>query len=722
MKNLFFILYSIGIVHASQAQKVHSYPLAEKDSLFCLYFGDTLADPYQWMEDPDDPRLEIWLNQQKKLTQKQQKQQTKVWALRDQLVSMYHDKKNETLSTYKDEEKSAESKYVFKSKHTNYKRWPDLLYKRRAFVNYETLFRTKDFMYDKHDHILVRQRMVNEEEDIAAFLISHQGSDWVEVHFFDLNSGKHLQDTLKYLQSSSKMVWDGRGVYYDRYDPPKEGKEFLNVATGQALYYHKIGTPQEEDTPLYQNPNTTGTNRFYFFQLGDRTLFLSHFYTVRDKMYRAWSYAPMQKDESFLLNNFLIYPKDEHFTIDLVKTFGDTVILTTDWNAPNGKVLMMDINQPNQVNELVPEYDMNLRGVDQLGDDKIICSYRKDNLFSALIFNLRGELIKKIDAPEGKKLNALGEASQDSRFTEFCISSFYHPDLWYQMSLENYDIKPVQSVTVPYDADDLETRYVKYRSKDGTEVPMFITCLKDTKLNGKNPTLIYGYGGYGHTIDPFYDPQLTLMMLHGGILAIPNIRGGGAEGEDWGESGRRLKKQNAIDDFIAAAQYLVDQNYTSPDQIVIKGKSHGGLLVAAAATQRPELFKAVIAEAGPYDMLRFDQFTAGSVSTNLLEFGSTSDKKDYQNLRSYSPLHKVKAGTRYPDFLLITGDSDDRVPPLHTYKFLASLQQNGDPIGLYQMYVVPGSGHGGALSNKDWEAKTLFEYYFLFDQVGLRFY
>jgi prolyl oligopeptidase len=285
------------------------------------------------------------------------------------------------------------------------------------------------------------------------------------------------------------------------------------------------------------------------------------------------------------------------------------------------------------------------------------------------------------------------------------------------LSLSNLTFKPTVEISVPYDPESLETRYVKYTSKDGTQIPMYITCMKDTKLNGKNPTLLYGYGGYGTTVEPSYDDSMALWLIHGGILAVPNVRGGGAVGSDWGLEGRRLKKQNTIDDFIAAAEYLIKENYTSSNNLGATGGSHGALLVGSAVIQKPELFKAVVAEAGPYDMLRFGMFTVGDVSTNINEFGTVTDQNDYINLRSYSPLHNIKEGVKYPNVLLITGDHDDRVPPFHSYKFLATLQQKASSESLYLLYVIAGAGHSGGLTNNDRVDKILYEYAFLYDQL-----
>jgi prolyl oligopeptidase len=354
-----------------------------------------------------------------------------------------------------------------------------------------------------------------------------------------------------------------------------------------------------------------------------------------------------------------------------------------------------------------------------MGRDKLACIYNDQGKNIVLIFNLKGELLRKIDFPEGKKLNSFYENDDNATHTDFCISSFFHPDLWYQLSLTDLTFKPSNTISVPYKAETLETRYVSYKSKDGTEVPMYITCLKKTKLDGNNPTLLYGYGGYGVTVRPRFDESLTLWLLRGGIIAVPNVRGGGANGSAWALAGRRLNKQTAIDDFIAAAEYLESENYTNSNKLAINGGSHGGLLVGAAMMQRPELFKAVIAEAGVLDMLRFEKFTIGTVNVNTNEFGNTTNPEDYANLKSYSPLHNIKKNKKYPNLLLITGANDDRVPPFHSYKFLATLQEKASNESLYQVLVINGSGHGGALTAEDFTKKIMCKYAFLFRQLDV---
>lgn len=705
------LFFTIGL---SYAQKEYDYVLAPQDSITDIYFNVTIKDPYQWMEDVTDVRMADWLDYQTKLIRKT-KNKLSIMPLRDQMGTMFHGVREKDIKTNLADDKTEKSKYEFDFKHQNFNRSPNLLYRLRGAKNYKRLVDTRKFVSDKDDNINIYGRYINEEEDLAAIAISLNGSDWLELFFFDLKSGEQLEHTLKDLRKGSAVILDGKNMFYDGFDAPEQGRESLDKAKGQKLFFHQFETEQSQDKLLYENPDVTGTNRFNFRKIDDK-FFFDNPYLHKGEVYRTLSVASVDS-LNLDIKDFMIYPNDKKIELKIEEVFGDKVLLKTNWDAPNGRVLLSDLNNPNSPSEIIPEYDVQLKYVNRLGKDKFVCVYRNENKELALIFDLQGKLLNKIEFPEGKKVNYLYENDEDAEFTDFCISSFYHPDLWYQLSLKDLSFKPTVALSVPYDPEALETRYVKYTSKDGTQIPMYITCLKDIELDGSNPTLLYGYGGYGITVEPSYDESKALWLLKGGVLAVPNVRGGGAEGLDWGLQGRRLNKQNAIDDFIAAAEYLTNENYTNSEKLGVNGGSHGALLVTAAAVQRPELFKAIVAEAGPYDMLRFNNFTVGSVATNINEFGTVSKIEDFKNLKSYSPLHNIKKDEKFPDLLLITGESDDRVPPFHSYKFLATLQAKASSESLYLLYVIPGAGHGGALTANDYVDKFLYKYGFLYYEL-----
>ncbi len=717
MRLLFALLISLSY-QLIDAQKIHTYPIAPKDTIVDIYFSDRIEDPYQWMENPEDIRLSAWLEEQKDLTKKLSRKQSRKLLLEKQLRSMYNDMDRESLYTFENKNKKNKVKYIFKNKWNSYSKSPDLLYKKKNDTNFKYLVRSKDFIQSKKDHIVVKSKIINEKEDLAVVTISRNGSDWLTGYIFDFARGKFTNYTLNNLRIGSHIEWHGKDLYFDAYDAPIAGRELLDKAKGQKLY--KLSNIKDSliTEVLYSHYDIDGTSSFNY-DIIEEKLFLYHGLKSRDNVYKCISVDDLSKP-SFFPQKLLVYPGDSDIKLSIEYIKNDTVLIKTNWNAPNYKVLLAQFSKPNQLEEFIPEYDVVLESVDKLGGDKLACRYSENDQDLALIFSMKGELLKTIDFPKGKKLKYLYEYNEEATHTFFSVSSFYHPELWYDLSLKNLSFKPAESLTVPYDADKLETRYEIFISKDGTEIPMYITCKKNIKLDGTNPVLLYGYGGYGNTIEPFFNESNCLFVLHGGVLAIPNVRGGGAKGSTWAEQGRRLNKQNAIDDFIGAAEYLIDKGYTCPKKLAINGGSHGGLLVGAAITQRPDLYKAAIAEAGVLDMLRFSQFTVGSVATNINEFGIPDNTEDYKNLKSYSPLHNIKRNEKYPDVLLISGDNDDRVPPHHSYKFLARLQECGDSENLFHIYITPGSGHGGALTPKDALDVILYKVHFLIDQMDIQ--
>ena len=702
-----------------QGQKHYEYPIAPVDETVETYFGDSIADPYRWMENPEDIRLTTWLKSQSGLIHKEERHQNYEDVLETQIRSMYADSNSygsdETIRIF---EKNY-GKYAFKNKYSRIDRYPDIYYKLSGEDKYKLLVKIKDLKLSREDQVVVMHKHVNPEHDLMALEISRNGSDWREIVFYDLKEGTPLPDTLKYLRASSNLVWHGKNLYYDRFDVPVEGRELLDKATGQKLYYHTLGSPQSEDTLLFTNPDRSGTYIFSYFKMDDK-LFFYHYLKVKGKLVHVLSVGNYNA-KSIFLRNFLIYPTGQSLDFEIEEAIGDKAYIRTNWNAPHYKVIKVDLNQLNKSEDFIPEFDVVLTEVNRLGQDKIVGMYKKGNRDLAMIYDLEGALLKKIPFNKGKKVKDFFENDPEITETVFRVSSFYHPDLHYSINLDNLKIRALDSLSVPYNPKSLETKYINYTSKDGTEIPMYITCLKGTELNGNNPTILEGYGGYGVVLEPNYDEDKVLWMLHGGILAVPGIRGGGANGSDWSLAGRRLNKQNAVDDFIAAAEYLIKEKYTSSSKLAIEGGSHGGMLVGAAVTQRPELFKAAIGRAGVYDLMRFENYTIGSIANSINEFGSMANPEDYQNLKNISPLHHIQDGIKYPDILLITGDHDDRVAPFHSYKMMAELQSKAQNTSKYLLYVVPGAGHYGATHGEQYLNMLMFKNYFLFDRLGLDF-
>lgn len=715
--HLFFILFSLALF----GQKKINYPTVEKANIYNIYHGDSIYDPYQWMENLEDPRLKDWLKDQKNILEKQKRQYVNTQKLNAQLYSMYSKTIEIVDSGYEQELYFESEKYQFDYKTVRNDRTPELLFKRTTDKRYRVLFRMRDLRRNKEDNVVVENVIINDDENLAALFVSFNGSDWREVYFCDLIKEELLPEKLTFLQNTSWLVWHGRNVYYDRYNTSDES-EITKIASGQKLYFHNVDDPQENDKLVYTNQDTTGKTHFRFQKLGAEKLFLAYNLESRGQFYSVLSTVSLIDKQSFIPKNFLVYPSSQDASFNLEAIFGDTLLLSTTSGAPNGRVVKTNINQENQLAEVIPQFDIPLVDVLKIDKNKVVAIYADKGTNKALVFDTQGTLLKNIEAPEGKYLSNVALDKKREGYLSFTISSFYHPQLRFYLSLDNLKLEPASRLEMPYDPEELETKYVTYTSKDGTEIPMYLTMKKGLKMNGKNPTLIYGYGGYGITLRPNFDEAHTLMILHGGILAVPAVRGSGAKGRDWALEGRRLKKQNTIDDFISAAEYLIENKYTSSEKLALNGSSHGGLIMASVMIQRPELFKTVIAEAGPYDMLRLENYSAGYNVTNLGEFGSVDNQMDFDNLLSYSPLHNVKSGIKYPNLLLITGDNDTRVPPFHTYKFLATLQEKASNESLYHLYIISGTGHDQGQTNADFSDYLMYKYYFLFDQLGIEFY
>lgn len=714
-------LTSLGYVYA---QKSFEYPITPKDTVTNTYFGVEVEDPFRYLEDTEDDRTKQWLGDQEKVTNKYSRKLLSLSDIRQWVFQVY-DTKFKPFDKVKKDHRQA-NKPEFKRKLKNFNTPPDFYYKRGKNDFFRELVRVKDHKRFREDNVGVTSYSVDDSSKYVAVELSHSGSDWREAFIYDLSTGKQLNDTIKYI-GSLDPIWSGGGFYYIRYDKPVKGKELLNVRRGERLCYHRVGSPQEKDKVMFQNPDKENRYRMWYQSLdsivdkkvNSRKILLNYPRKIKDKWYRARAIVDISNEENFSPQTFLITPNEQGAFYHIEAVFGDSLIIRSNLESPNNRVLICDKTKLNKVSELVPEYQDNLIEVNPLGKDKIACIYLLDGVNSVLIFNLKGELLRSIVFPKGKSVSGF-YAKKDKTYSDYWIHSFFHPAIKYKLNLETLASEAAGKLLIPYKHDKLKTEYVKYKSKDGTEIPMYLTYAKDLEMNGTNPTLIHGYGGYGITLKPSYDQENIIWLLNGGILAVPNVRGGGAKGRDWADAGRGLNKQNAIDDFISAAEYLQNNQYTNPDKTAISGGSHGGMLVAAALTQRPDLYKVAIPQAGVYDMLRAEQFTVGHVATNYFEYGSVTDSLDFNNLYSYSPIHNVQKGVKYPSILVITGDNDDRVPPLHSYKFVATLQEKGSDESAYILKVNKGTGHQSALTIEDYLNDISYRYNFLFNELKVK--
>jgi prolyl oligopeptidase len=536
--------------------------------------------------------------------------------------------------------------------------------------------------------VAVSGMQVSPDGKLLAYSLSASGSDWQEWKVRDVATSKDLSDDLKWVKFSG-VSWtrDGKGFYYSRYDEPKE--ESLKATNYfQKLYYHKLGTPQSEDALVYERPD----QKDWLFNSSvteDGNYVIITVYQGTDVKNRVYYKDLRSKDAQVvkLLDDF-----DGAYTF--IGNEGARFFFQTDQEAPRGKVIEVDVNKPARTNwkVIVPEGKETLQATTFV-NNKFILNYLKDAYTQVKVYDAAGKLVNEVAFPGIGSAEGFGGKAVDKE-TFYSFTGFTTPTTIYRYDVTTGKSTVFRQPKVDFNSIDFETKQVFYTSKDGTKVPMFITHKKGLKLDGNNPTYLYGYGGFNVSMTPAFSVGNLVWMEMGGVYAQPSLRGGGEYGEAWHQAGMKLTKQNVFDDFIAAAQWLIDNKYTSTPKLAIGGGSNGGLLVGAALTQRPDLFGATLPQVGVMDMLRFQKFTIGWAWVS--DYGSSESAEEFKVLYAYSPLHNIKPGTSYPPTMVTTADHDDRVWPGHSFKFAAALQaaQAGPAPVLIRIETKAGHGAG----------------------------
>jgi prolyl oligopeptidase len=524
----------------------------------------------------------------------------------------------------------------------------------------------------------------------AAYAVQHAGSDWRTWRVRDVASGQDLADELRYLKFTS-VSWDksGRGFFYSKFPDPAEGDEYTSLNLENKVMYHRLGTPQEDDVVVYWRPEQPTWN--YWAQVSEDGRYLIILISVgTDDRFRVYV---RDLDHPYAAPVALI--DDFEHSYDYIENDGPVFYMRTNHNAPRGRIVAIDLRRPapSQWREIVPEAEGVLQGVNML-DNLFVCDYLVDVKSQVQMFAVDGRHVRTVDLPGvGTAGGFMGSRSDTT--TYFTFSSFAIPPSIYRYDMISGETTLHFQPELDFDPTAYVTEQVFYSSKDGTRVPMFVTRRRDSALDGTHPTILYGYGGFNISLEPGFRVSRVAWLEMGGIYAVANLRGGGEYGREWHEAGKKMNKQNVFDDFIAAAEFLIDQGYTSKERLAIQGGSNGGLLVGAAMTQRPDLFAVALPAVGVMDMLRFDAFTAGRYWTD--DYGSSSDSPEmFSYLLGYSPYHNLQDGTRYPATLVTTADTDDRVVPAHSFKFAARLQQahSGDEPVMIRIETRAGHGAG----------------------------
>jgi prolyl oligopeptidase len=695
-------------------EKRLDYPNTRRADQTDDYFGTQVADPYRWLEDPDSPETREWIKAENDVTFAYlhsipqrgpiARRLTKLWDY--EKFGVPSQRAGRFLYTHNDGLQNQSVLLVSDALES-----PP-----RVLLDPNTL--------SSDGTVALAGYSLSEDGRRLAYGLAKAGSDWQEWLVRDVGSGQDTDDHLRWIKFSG-ISWDhaSEGFYYSRYDEPKKDAELTGVNYYQKLYYHRLGTPQSEDKLIYERPDekewgfggrVTDDGRYLIISVWRGTEPKSQVFYLDLEASAEKAEAKEKKPANKVVE--LVKGFDARY--DFVGNEGSVFWLRTDLDAPRSRVIAVDCAAPvrEKWQEVIPQGSDVLDDVEAVGD-VFVASYLKDAHSQVRVFDLGGKHLRDVELP-GLGTAAGFSGRRQDRETFYAFTSMTLPSSVYRYDLASGKSTLFRTPKVDFNPDDYVTRQVFYKSKDGTRVPMFLTHKRGFEPTGSTPTLLYGYGGFNIPLTPTFTSSRIVWLEMGGMYAMPNLRGGGEYGRDWHEAGMKLHKQNVFDDFIAAAEYLIANKYTSNKQLAISGRSNGGLLVGAAMTQRPDLFAAALPGVGVMDMLRFQKFTIGWAWVS--EYGSSDNAQDFANLRAYSPLQNIKPETAYPATLITTADHDDRVVPAHSFKFAAALQaaQAGDAPVLIR--IETSAGHGAGTPTDKQIEEHVDNYSFMLRALGMK--
>ena len=697
----FIVLSALALTATTMTAQKKIYPNAPKDGTVDTYFGVKIPDPFRPLETDRSKETAEWVAAENKITN-------------EYLAKIpFRGKLLKRLKEVADYEKVGAP---FKKNGKWY------VFKNNGLQNQSVLYQMDELGGALHEFLdpnklstdgTVALQGISFSKDgrYMAYVISRSGSDWQEIYVKDVATGELLSDHIEWAKFGGAQ-WCGNGFYYSAYDAPEKGKEYSSKNEVHKVYYHKIGTPQGQDVLFYQNP--AHPLRFYSVSLNkEETMMFLHESGAGSGM------NLYVRDLRVPDAQFIQMTSNMDLQYSPIETVGDNIYLLTNDGAPRGRVMVADIHKPGfkDWKELIGESKGVLEDV-QFADDKLVLTYSQDASTHLYVYSLEGKELNEIKLPTVGRAGFSGERGQKECFYSF--ASFTVPGTIYQYDMAQNKSTVYTEPKVKFDLGKYTTEQVFFISKDGTHVPMFLTYRKGLKHNGKNPVLIYGYGGFNISLSPNFSSMRIPFLENGGIYVQVNLRGGSEYGEEWHVAGTKMQKQNVFDDFISAAEWLVTNSFTSKDHIAIMGGSNGGLLVGACMTQRPDLFKVCIPQVGVMDMLRYHKFTIGW--NWAPDYGTSEDSKEmFEYLYSYSPLHNLKKGVSYPATLVTTADHDDRVVPAHSFKFAATLQecQGGTAPVLIRIDSKAGHGGGKPLAKQLEEQADIYS--FIMWNLGMKF-
>lgn len=671
---LILILATLFLSQSCMNQKQIEYPVTQKTDQVDEYFGTKVSDPYRWLEDDNSKETKAWVQAQNKVT----------FNYLDQ-IPFREDLQNKLTEIWDYPKQSAPFKegdkyFVYKNSGLQNQ---SVIYLKENLEDEGTLFLDPNTL-SEDGTVSLTNFTVSEDGKYVAYGISRGGSDWREFYVRNIDTGEDLDDHIMWAKFSS-ISWYKDGFFYSRYPEPKEGDELSGVNENSKVYYHKIGTAQADDKLMYEEPENP--KRGFGAQVTEDDEFVILYATESTSGNGLYFKSLKKKNAKFVkaINTF-----DNDYSV--VGHYNGLFYVLTNYEAPKYRLIAIDPNNPAKENwtELIPEKDIVLNGISMVGG-KMIANYMQDAHSVIKVFNMDGSFAYNIETELGT-ISGFG-GKMDQNITFYSLTSFTTPSTVYMYDVAKNESTIYRQSEIDFDPTKYETKQVFYESKDGTKVPMFIVHKKGLELNGENPTLLYGYGGFNISLTPGFRITAIPWLENGGIYVQTNLRGGGEYGEEWHKAGTLMQKQNVFDDFIAAAEYMIEHNYTNPKRIAIQGGSNGGLLVGAVANQRPDLFQVALPAVGVMDMLRYHKFTIGRYWAT--DYGTSEDSKEmFEYLYKYSPVHSVPQNKDFPAMMVTTADHDDRVVPAHSFKYIAAVQDIAKSKNPTLIRIETQAGHG----------------------------
>ena len=701
------IAFSANIAFAQNTQssastKKFSYPKTNKVEQTDDYHGTKISDPYRWLENSDSPETRAWIEAQNKLTfdylakiperERIKQRLTELWNY--ERYSAPFKRGNRYFFTKNDGLQNQSVLYVTES----------LTAAPRVLIDPNRL--------SPDGTISLSGWSITDDGKLMAYGLASAGSDRTEWRVMNVETGEHLPDALPpNRQGVSSWTKDGKGFFYSKYPEAKKGAELRETTFNQKLYFHRLGTPLSEDVLIYERPD-------------DKELFVSGRVSDDGKWLIITSAKGTARKNMVFFKDLAAKDSTVQPLVDKIEAAynfidntGTRFYFRTDQDAPNGKVVAVNVAESNKTwREVIPEAKETLGSVNLI-NNQFVANYLKDAYTQIRIYDMNGKPVRNVELPGIGSASGFGGERNDTE-TFYTFTSFTTPPTIYRYDMRTGKSEIFRQAKVDFNPADYEVKQAFYTSKDGTRVPMFITHKKGLKLDGNNPTLLYGYGGFTSAQTPAFSVSNLVWMEMGGVYALANIRGGSEYGKAWHEGGIKLKKQNVFDDFIAAAEWLIANKYTQPARLAVEGRSNGGLLVGAVVNQRPDLFGAAVPHVGVMDMLRFHKFTIGWAWTS--DYGSPDNPEEFAAIYKYSPLHNIKPGTKYPAILVTTGDHDDRVLPGHSFKYAATLQEANASDRPILIRIDTKAGHGGGKPTTKLIEETADKLAFLVKELNVK--